>query len=155
MPPPFILEGADELRRTLRKLADGREVNKLIRRSLRMAAGPVLETSRLLAPFLSGDLRRSLKIRSAKRSRKRIAIVVRPGTRAELGIPSSAKGYYPAHQAIGARGGRLKATRYLRDSMEQNRQGSIQILNTNIGKGIEAIAARGAARSRGGAAFAA
>lgn len=143
MPPPFVLEGADQLRRTLRRLSEGREVRALIRKSLRMAAGPVLETSRLLAPFLSGDLRRSLKIRAARRSRKRIAVVVRPGTRAELGIPSTAKGYYPAHVAIGARGGRLKATRYLRDSMEQNRQGSIQILGTQIGKGIEAIAARG------------
>lgn len=152
---PFVLEGAEQLRQTLRQLKEGRAVRAVIRKSLRMAAGPVLETSRLLAPMLSGDLRRSLKIRAAKRSRKRIAVVVRPGTRAELGIPATAKGYYPAHVAVGARGGRLKATRYLRDSMEQNRQGSIQILGSSIGKGIEAIAARGAFRSRGGAAFAA
>lgn len=146
----FVIEGAKELSVTLRMLSDGIAVRAVVKKSLRIAAAPVLESARGFAPFLSGDLRRSLKIRVGPRSRVRTSVVIRAGDRASLGIPANAKGYYPTHQELGARGGKLPATRYLRRAMDINRIGSIAILSRELGRGIEGIAARGAINVRGG-----
>lgn len=135
----FRLDGVDELLRKLAKLEKGSEVRKVIRQSLRQAAKPLLSTARQIAPEgESGRLRRGLKIRSARRSRRGIGVVVRPGTRSELGIPATAKGYYPAHIEVGTKS--VEETRFLRDAAELEQNEIFEILADGIGSGLERIA---------------
>lgn len=61
--------GIPELDAKLRTI-EQRLAKKIYRRSVRKAAKPVLDTARSLAPVESGDLKRSLKIRAMKRSRR-------------------------------------------------------------------------------------
>lgn len=66
--------GIPELDAKLRSL-EPKLAKKIYRRSVRKAAKPVLDTARSLAPVESGDLKRSLKIRAMKRSRRNKHIV--------------------------------------------------------------------------------
>lgn len=136
----FVLEGADELRAKLRKLDDGAEIRKLIRQSIRTAAKPVLRLARALAPVDTGRLRRSIKLRSGRRSKKLISVLIRPGTRADLGVPQRASGYYPAHIELGTEF--ISERRYLRGAMDLKRADAIRTISSLIGGGIERMASR-------------
>lgn len=134
----FRLDGVDQFIKKLAKVRAGRELRGEIRKVLRMAARPVLATARQIAPEDSGDLRRSLVIRAAKRTRRGIGVVVRPGTRAEIGISADAKGYYPTHIEFGTEN--ITAVPYLRDAIKLERVDSFEIIFTGVGKAIERIA---------------
>lgn len=137
----FTIEGVPELLAKLDKL-QGAAMRKVYRQAVREAARPVLSTAKQIVPIDSGKLQRSLKIRAGKRSRKLIFVVVKPGTRSELGIPQAASGYYPAHVELGfKRGGKkFPGNRYLRDAILLERSDAIRTISARIKEGIERIA---------------
>lgn len=133
-----VVFGFDELIKTLERLQRGREVPALIRSALREAGRPVQRRARQLAPEDEGSLSRSIKLRAGPRSRRFISVVVRPGTRSELGIPASASGYYPAHVELGTE--HIEEDPYLRDAMDEQRDSAIHILSDRIGHGLVRLA---------------
>lgn len=143
----FVIEGADELKQKLKELDGGREITKLIRQTVKTAARPVLSQAKRLAPVgETRRLRRTLKLRSGRRSKRLISAIVQTGTRSALGISSSAKGYYPTHVALGTKAkGRRAAVpgrRFLRGAMDLERADAIRTISKLMGDGIERIASR-------------
>lgn len=63
------LAGAKELERALSELADQPAMRRAIRKALRDAAQPMLEAAKEAVPVDRGDLKRSLKIATAKKVR--------------------------------------------------------------------------------------
>lgn len=136
----FNIEGVPGLLTKLDRLQSN-AMRKVYRQAVREAARPVLSTAKQIVPIESGRLQRSLKIRAGKRSRKLIFVVVKPGTRSELGIPASASGYYPAHVELGyKRGGKkFPGNRYLRDAILLERSDAIRTISARVKEGIEKI----------------
>jgi len=72
--------------------------NRVISKALTKAMGIYRKAARVAAPVATGRLKKSIKTKSIKRrgrNRNQIAKRVSTGTRADLGIPKDAKGYYP------------------------------------------------------------
>ena len=119
---------------------------KIVRKALRKAAKEIiLPHAKALAPVDTGRLRKSLKIRAAKRSRNRIGVKLEAGTREKLGIPADAKGYYPLALELGYvnRGGQFeKPWPYMRPALYDNRAELTGRVAELIGEGIEAEAAK-------------
>lgn len=136
MPNKFQLKGVEELKKKLRKLR-GPQMRRAIRQSVREAAKPVRDLAKQIVLEDTGALRRSLKVRSTRRSRKIIGAIVVPGTRAQLGIAENSKGFYPTHIELGTRRGNIKPNRYLRDAMELQRQESERTIQMRIKQGID------------------
>ncbi len=86
-----------------------------------------------------GRLRRSLKIRALKRSRRRVGVAIVTGTRVELGI--TGRGYYPAHQEFGfrTRGSRraVASKRYMKHPATAHRGSLLGTLAAAIRAGVE------------------
>jgi HK97 gp10 family phage protein len=134
----FQLEGVEDLVKQLRKLR-GTAIRKVYRQAVREAARPVLATAKQIVPVDTGRLKRSLKIRAGRRSRRIISVVVKPGTRSELGIAPDASGYYPAHIELGFRRGTTKfpGNRFLRDAILLERADAIRIISARVKEGIK------------------
>lgn len=137
----FQLVGVEELIQTLRKLR-GAAIRKVYRQALREAARPVLATAKQIVLIKSRRLQKSLKIRAGRRSRRFISVVIKPGTRSELGIAPDAKGYYPTHIELGFSRGTTKfpGNRYLRDAMLLERFDAIRSISARVKQGIERAA---------------
>jgi len=137
----FQLVGVEGLIQQLRKLR-GAAIRKVYRQAIREAARPVLATAKQIVPIKSRRLQKSLKIRAGRRSRRFISVVIKPGTRSELGIASDAKGYYPAHIELGFRRGTTKfpGNRYLRDAILLERFDAIRTIEARVKAGIERAA---------------
>ncbi len=127
------LMGDRKLQRKLKRLPIVVQ-RKIVRHALREAARPVLATAKALVPVDTGRLKKSLKIRSAGK-RGQAGIVVRTGTRAELGIPEDAKYFYPAALEFGH--GNVPAYPFLRPALDQNRPRALKIIARELGAGIE------------------
>lgn len=133
----FQLKGVEELKRKLRKLR-GVEVRRAIRQAVRTAAKPVRDLARQIAPHDTGTLRRNIKVRSGKRSKKLISALVVPGLRSQLGIAENSKGFYPTHVELGTKRKRKEpAIPYFRDAMKLQREESEKTIGDLIAKGIE------------------
>lgn len=145
----FKLEGVEELIKKLRTLR-GAQMRKVYRQAMRAAARPVLATAKQIVPIGTSRLQRSLKIRALKRSKKLLGVQITPGTREQLGIPGSAKGFYPTHIELGYKRGFKKSSRsvgrisrvkfpgnrFLRDAVLLERSSAIRIINARIKAGI-------------------
>lgn len=137
----FEFENVDVWLRKISKLRKGRELRKIIRQTLRSAARPVLATAKAFVPEDTGALRRSLKIRAAKKSRRGIGVVVRPGSRKELGIKADAPGYYPAHIELGTK--YVPESAYLRDAFDAKSDQALETIIQGVGRGIREIVIAG------------
>ncbi len=126
----------NRLRRKLRRLRSA-DALKIVRRAARAAARVVLAEAQRRAPVRSGALKRGLKIRALRRSRRRVGVAVRTGTRAEMEIEGD--GYYPAHIHFGSRRRNLTAQPFLRDAAEFKRAEALSILSAELGRGIEEL----------------
>lgn len=62
-------ENAKEIEQMLAELGDQKAVRRAVRNALREAGAPMMELARNLAPFDQGDLKRSIKMATAKRFR--------------------------------------------------------------------------------------
>jgi len=135
----YDLIGDKRILRMFEKLA-ARAQKKVYRQAARKAAKPILQTAKAKVPVDSGKLKKSLKIKAIKRSRTQVGVVVVTGTRQQLGIDSSEKGYYPAHLELGHKdrsGKQIPARPFLRNSLKSHRGRSNRIFRNEMIAGIE------------------
>ena len=96
---------------------------KLQRRATRKAAKPVQESAKSHVPVRTGQLRKGIVIRSAKRKRSSPivgATVVTP-KRMRLGISDNDPYYYPTIVEFGAPSRNIPARPYMRPAIEENK----------------------------------
>lgn len=117
------------------KQLDAKVQRKVVRQALRAGAKVVLAATKALVPVDTGALKSGLKLRALKSRRGTFGIQVQTPTRAQLGIPSDAKGYYPAVLEYGAEGHPAKP--YLRPALEQARTAATTTIRTAIAQGVE------------------
>ena len=125
--------GGWELQQKLKRLEIQLQ-RKIVRGAMRKAMKPVLASAKSFVAVDQGWLKSSLHIKS--RTRKgRTKVYVATGTREDLGIPSDAKGYYPAVLEYGTRTRAPQS--YLRRAMAQHKTDVISNMRSDIGAGIE------------------
>ena len=112
------LLGDKKLDAALARLS-GPAQKKAFRKSAREAFKPVLAAAKQKVPVDTGKLKKSLKLRSLKRSRGTIGVEVRTGTREELEIPADEPGYYPMAVEAGTK--TQPAQPYIRPAFDENK----------------------------------
>lgn len=136
--PSFIeidLPDAKQLERRLDRIGN-LAAGKAIRKAMRKAWRPVLDTAKAIVPYETGALHDELKLKALRRSRTRAGIEVATPERANLGIDSDDPGYYPAILEYGStRTGQI-AYPYLRPAFDQNRQSSLRIFETELARAV-------------------
>lgn len=137
----FRIDGVDELSAKWRDLR-GPKMRAVYRNATRDSARPVLVAARQFAPFDTGALEGSLKLKAGRRSRRLIATVVVAGERSELGIPPGAKGYYPQVMEFGTKPGtkrQISPRPFLRPAMDMHRADSIRLITDRIVDGFRKV----------------
>lgn len=134
------LLGDKELSKKLERLA-GKSQRKVVRGAITKAAKIPLKEAKQRAPKgKSGLLRKNIKSKSIKRSRKLSGRVIQTGTRVQMNIPSASKYYYPAAIEYGVKSSnskkRQKGTPFLRPALLNNKTKIFSLLKSEIGKGI-------------------
>lgn len=129
--------GDKKLQRQLSKLP-ARVEKRIVRKALRAAARPVLRAAKQKCPVDTGALKKGLKIRARKRSRKSFGVDVSTPTREKLGIASDSKWYYPALVEYGyvRKGITYAARSFLRSAKDATRSAALAILKREIGAGV-------------------
>lgn len=118
----------------------------MFRQAFRDGAKVVQAAAKANAPHRTGALKRSIKVRSHRRSRVRFGVEVRTGTREELGIPADAPGYYPMSIETGwtFRGGTTVPARpFLRPAFDQNKEKVVEAIRKKLGAAVAKEWARG------------
>lgn len=117
--------GDKELVKRLRKLEFKTE-RKYVKKAMRESMRNVLRRSKAMAPVRTGALRKGIKLRAGKTRYGVHRMVVRTGTRKEMGLPeydpdgsAAARFYYPAHIELGT--GKTRAIPFLRKPLESSR----------------------------------
>jgi len=125
-----VTTGLKEIDSRLRQI-EPRVGNKIARRGLRAGLQPVRETAKRLVPKKTGALRRGIKIRSGKKSRKGFRMVCRVGQ----------EGWYHTFQEWGWRAGKAKkkipGKQYMRLAYKENAKKSIDLARTVILKDLD------------------
>lgn len=132
--------GAPELSRALAALPANLE-RKVLTKALRQAAKYYATLAAARAPRDRGRLATSFKVRSMKRRKGRVGMVIRTGSRAELGIDPKQRGFYPAHIELGYRdvsGVHHAGDPYMRSALRTGQNAIFAILRQEIDTGIEA-----------------
>ena len=125
--------GDAELQRKLKRIAFQAQ-RKIVRAALRKSMKQVKDRAQALVPVDSGLLRNSIHQKSrTKRGISRAFVAT--GTRDQLGIPSDAKGYYPAVIEYGTRTRAPKS--YLRRALQEKKSAVLSKAASDIGAGIE------------------
>lgn len=94
--------GVPELTRALAALPANLE-RKVLTKALRRAGKYYLTLAKARVPRDEGRWASTLKVRALKRRKGRVGVAIRVGTRTELGIDPTQRGFYPAHQEFGHR----------------------------------------------------
>ena len=125
--------GDAKLQRKLKQIALQAQ-RKIVRAALRKSMKQVKDRAKSLVPVDSGKLRDSIHQKSrTKRGISRAFVAT--GTRDQLGIPSDAKGFYPAVIEYGTR---TRAPRsFLRRALQEKRSDVLSKAAADIGAGIE------------------
>lgn len=133
------ITGDKKLQRQLGKL-DFALQRKIVRAAARKAMAPVRDRAKSYVPRETGELQKSIKIRSrTRRGISRIQVVT--GTREQLGIDSNTPGYYPAAVEFGytSTGGKQIAARpFLRRALGELKQVVITHFGAMVAAGIKA-----------------
>lgn len=129
------LIGDAELATKLGGLTDKLE-RKVVRQAIRKAAQLILRDAKQRAPVESGALRRNIRIKALRRSRRRVGFNVQTGTREQMGISPDDPFYYPALVELGVPG-RIEGRRFMRDALRDNRDQALKIMRDEILKGVE------------------
>lgn len=150
------VEGAKEIEAALAELGDQKAMRRAVRAALREAGAPMMELARSLAPFDQGDLRRSIKMASAKRERgqdqDQFGIVIGIDTNeqpaSEVLRKTGQGGTYrdPGVAGVGpitefGRPGKA-AKPFMRPAFDTEGEATIQRFSKTAGPAIEAEAAR-------------
>lgn len=96
------LLGSEQLSRDLAALPEKLE-RKVLTKALRQAGKYYLTLAKARVPRDEGRWASTLRVRALKRRKGRVGVMIRVGTRAELGIDPKQRGFYPAHQEFGHR----------------------------------------------------
>lgn len=132
----IALRGADELAKALEDIGPALE-KKILARAMRDAAKPILEDAKRRAPVLSGQLRKSIKIRSMKRVGKgRVGVIIST----EKGF-FKGETFYGAFHEFGTKN--MPARPFIRPAFEANKARAVKIVGEAIKLGLEDVA-RGA-----------
>ncbi len=141
MASKLILTGDKKLNRRLNRL----KLNlgkKIARKAGRKALRPVRDQARKDSPKKTGTLRKSIKIRSIKRSRFKFGARVTTGNRSGN---FSGKAFYggfinygwtPGKRGSGKRGKPVKGTRFLNNAAEKKKRAALAIYKIEIRSGI-------------------
>jgi HK97 gp10 family phage protein len=131
-----VLTGDKELNAKLAALT-GKQAKEAIRKAARPALQVTLQAARSLAPIRSGSLRRSLKIRTIRRSRTRVGMRL---TTSKSDNQYSGKTFYAAFQEWGWKTGSRKsknrrqiaATNFLKQAAISTRSQALKIYASKI-----------------------
>lgn len=113
---------------------------KILRKAAREAARPIRAKAESHAPVRTGRLKRSIKIRASRRSRRTFGVNVWTGTREELDIDPEATGYYPMSIEYGFTtkdGTRVAEQSFLRRGLEEERDTALDIFEREVLTGLE------------------
>lgn len=135
----FAISGGEALHAALAEVGKSME-KKILARAMRDAAKPILNDAKRRAPVLSGQLRKSLKIRALQRNRKK----------GQVGVAiSTDKGFFKGDEFYGAfhefGTSRMPARPFIRPAFEANKARAVKIVGEAIKLGLEDVA-RGASK---------
>ena len=114
-----------------RKFAATAMRNSAKRLRPKIAANTPVDTGKLKAGMARA------KVRSASKKRDQIRIGLAMPTRAELGIPADAEGYYPYVLEYGTSDGRIPPRRFIRGTVDANKDVEWAAIGKEIGAAIE------------------
>lgn len=127
------LQGGAELMDALEALGPAME-KKVLRSAMREAAKPMLAEAKRRAPVLTGQLRKSLKIKAMKRrSNGQVGVLIAT----EKGF-FKGETFYGAFQEFGTK--KLPARPFIRPAFESNKARAVRIVTEAIRIGLEDIA---------------
>lgn len=136
----ITMVGDKALQRKLNRMVD-KVQKKIVTKGLRAGGRPVLVAAQAKVPVDEGKLKESLKLRARRARRGEFGMQVITGTRAELGIPADAPGYYPMAIEYGfthARSGEpIPARSFIRAATDEQRGTALGIIGRVIGREIE------------------
>lgn len=128
----FRVEGLEELERTLRELPDKVE-KKVVSQALRKGLKPIQKEAKNLAPVLSGQLKKAIKIRAGKRKKGQVSVNVIIGDK-------DFQNFYPKFIEYGT--SKLPANPFMRTAYANKKAEAIGIIEIEIAAGIEREAAK-------------
>lgn len=154
--PMMVLTGDKKLNRKLKKLAN-KEAKKVVREAQRPALKPLLQEARDNAPVKSGELKKNIKIRAIKRSRKGFGTKVSSSDGNNL---NSGDAFYGAFLELGVKrkGGsfgsrllrvvgvgkhRIKPRKYMRNASDKKRKHVMRLYREKIASGLKELARNG------------
>lgn len=132
------IRGGEELAAALESCGKVME-RKILRTAMRQAAAPILAEAKRRAPVLTGQLRKSLRIRSLKRKvNGQVGVVI-----------STAKGFFKGDEFYGAfhefGTKKMPARPFIRPAFEANKAQAITIVGEAVKLGLD-DAARGSTK---------
>lgn len=130
------VSGDKELIQALGKL--DKRGKKIARQAARAVAKVVADDIGSTAPARTGLLRSKIKVRSGSRRRGQVSMIVRTGTRPEMGIDPSSRWYYPAIVEYGNAKRGLAPNPFMARGLERNRARATAALRRHIWRGIAA-----------------
>lgn len=147
--------GSEKLQADLKALPMAMQ-RKLIRGGMRKAGNIGLKAAKQAAISYSKGaegrldepqmpkLAKGMKLRALKRSRRGFGLRYVTPTRAELGIPATTKGYWPAHAELGTK--RAPALPFMRWSFDRNEPQMTEAIRADVSDGIAQFNAGGLPR---------
>lgn len=130
------LEGFEGVLKTFNKLPD-RLQKKALRPALRAGTKIIQKAAKALAPTKSGKHKKFMKIKSLKRSRDTIGMLLQTGTREQLGIPRDEFGYYPMVLEYGSKNQKKQPS--MKPALERNRSKATNEIGRELGKQLNKI----------------
>ena len=147
------IEGFEHITNRFDELGRGVQ-NKVMGPSLKAGAKIILKRTKDLAPvgtkikgnkkYKPGRLKKTLKVKKGKRSRRSISWYIQTGTRAKLGIDKDDKGYYPFSLEYGTQF--IKARPYMRPALTSAKSAALVKIAKTMDEKMTKIAEKGRKR---------
>lgn len=135
------LDGFEEVIKIFEKLPATLQ-KKALRPALRAGAKIILKAAKAKSAKLTGKNRRFIKIKSLKRSRKSIGVMIQTGTREQLGIPRDEQGYYPMVLEYGSKN--VKRRPFMKPALRENHAAATRAIGKALEKNIEKVVKKAA-----------
>lgn len=113
---------------------------KALRPALRAGAKIIQRAAKSKSPRASGKNRKFIKIKSIKRKRGSVGLMIQTGTRQQLEIPLDKQGYYPMVLEYGSE--HVRKQPFMRPALEQNRPKATDAIGKELKKRIEKLVKR-------------
>lgn len=115
----------------------------ILRKALPAAAEPIAAAAVAKAPVNTGALAASIHVTKPKVVRGGLKVSIATGSRADLGIPADATGFYPMSQETGwtdKNGKHHPAQPYLRPALHENESKTLSTVGDAIASNMEELA---------------